>query len=155
MWLFLQMWKQHAVLTGLSPYSSDQCSAFPSIHNSRIMKNHYSHHEVTTVSELARVSWRIAETLKVTYSEERIKRAILHIFCDDHDWIGLCHNTLQEYHIRMLKLTHDRRLSKEVISCFVRAAWLQSLDGNINFCATTIWWQLQLSSAHITEFSST
>ena len=93
-------------------------------------------------SAYSKISKRTTAPLKVTYPKKGIQRAIFHVFCDNHDWIRFCNNTLKEYHIWMFKLTHDGRLSKEVISCFVRTTRLQSLNGNIDFCSTAIWWQL-------------
>jgi len=71
------------------------------------------------VSAYSKMSLRTTAALEVTYPKKGIQRAIFHVFCDNHDWIRFCNNTLKEYHIWMFKLTHDGCLSKEVISCFV------------------------------------
>ena len=61
--------------------------------------------------------------LAVVGTQESIQAAVLHELRDDHHWIALGHDTLQEYHVRMLELTHDRGFSEEVVACFVRGAW--------------------------------
>lgn len=74
--------------------------------------------------------------LAVVGTQESIQAAVLHELRDDHHRIALRHDTLQEYHVRMLELTHDRGFSEEVVACFVRGAWFQSLDRHVDLRST-------------------
>lgn len=55
----------------------------------------------------------------ITYSKESVKGAVLHVLSDDHDGVALSHNTLQEDHIGVFELAHDRSLREEVVTSLV------------------------------------
>lgn len=48
-----------------------------------------------------------------------VKRTILHVLRNDHNRVALGDNTLEEDHIWVFKLTHDRCFSQEVDTCLL------------------------------------
>ena len=84
-------------------------------------------------------------------TQKRVKTAILHVLGDDHDRSGLGHHTLEEDHVGVLELTHDRGLGEEVGPGLVAGAWLQGLDGHQHVLPLLL---TQAAAANIPELSS-
>lgn len=76
--------------------------------------------------------------LAVVRTQKSVQATVLHELRDDHHWIALGYDTLQEYHVRMLELTHDGGFSEEVVASFVRGARFQSLDRDVDL-RSTVW----------------
>lgn len=76
--------------------------------------------------------------LAVVRTQESVQATVLHELSDDHHWIALGYDTLQEYHVRMLELTHDGGFSEEVVASFVGGAWFQCLDRDVDL-RSTVW----------------
>jgi hypothetical protein len=64
--------------------------------------------------------------------EEGVQRAVLHVLGYDHDRIRFGHHPLQEYHVRVFELAHDRGFGQEIVASLVQRARLQGLDGHVD-----------------------
>lgn len=92
--------------------------------------------------------------LAVIRAQESVQAAVLHEFGDYHHRVALRHDSLEEYHVGVLELTHYRGLRQEVVACLVGRAGLQCLYGHVDFRAP-VGRQLQLAATYVPELTAT
>ena len=85
------------------------------------------------------------------YPEESVEGAVLHVFSDDHNRIGLGDDALKINDVEMFKLAHYWSFRQEIDAGLVRTAQFQRLDGHQHLRTR---WHFQIAAANIAEFSS-
>lgn len=85
-----------------------------------------------------------------TYPQECVQRPVLHVLSDDHYGISLGDDALQVNDVRVVKLTHNGRLSEKVKSRLLRSGRLQCFDCHCHLRSTG---NFELSTAYIAKFT--
>lgn len=92
--------------------------------------------------------------LAVVRAQERVQTAVLHELGDDHHRVALGHHPLEEYHVRVLELTHYRGLREEVVASLVGRTGLQRLYRYVDL-GPAVGRKLQFAPTNVAEFAAT